>query len=96
MIRGEVRSSDIIVSIADQGMGIAVEDLISLFEKYFRVKASPEHQIPGTGLGLLVARTLVEAHEGRIWAESKLGEGTIFYFSLPRQGLSSDEEIDHD
>lgn len=95
-IRGEVRPRDIVMSIADQGIGIAAEDLISLFEKYFRVKASPEHQIPGTGLGLPVARAIVEAHKGRIWVESKLGEGTILYFSLPRQELSSAEEIDHD
>ena len=88
-IRGEVRHPDIVVSIADQGMGIPAEHLISLFEKYFRVKASPEYQISGTGLGLPVARAIVEAHEGRIWAESKIGEGTIFYFSLPRQGWSS-------
>jgi K+-sensing histidine kinase KdpD len=88
-IRGEVRPADLVVSIADQGIGIASEDLISLFEKYFRVKAPPEYQIPGTGLGLPVARALVEAHAGRIWAESKVGEGSNFSFSLPRQGLNS-------
>jgi len=89
-IRGEVRPNDIVISISDRGMGIAAEDLISLFEKYFRVKTPLEHPIPGTGLGLPVARAIIEAHAGRIWVESKLGEGTIFYFSLPRQGLSSD------
>jgi K+-sensing histidine kinase KdpD len=88
-IRGEVRSTDLIVSIADQGIGIASEDLSSLFEKYFRVKAAPGQQIAGTGLGLPVARAIVEAHGGQIWAESKLDEGSIFYFSLPRQGLSA-------
>jgi K+-sensing histidine kinase KdpD len=95
-IQGEVRPMEIVISIADQGIGIASENLISLFEKYFRVKAAPKYQIPGTGLGLPVARAIVEAHAGRIWAESKKGEGTIFYFSLPRQGLSSDEESKHD
>lgn len=94
-IRGEVRATDVVVSIADQGIGIASEDLISLFEKYFRVKTPSEYQIPGTGLGLPMTRAIVEAHEGKIWAESKLGEGTIFFFSLPRQGLSSDEEIEN-
>jgi K+-sensing histidine kinase KdpD len=95
-IRGEVRPTELVVSVADQGIGIASEDLIWLFEKYFRVKAPPEHQISGTGLGLPVARAIVEAHAGRIWAKSKMGEGTIFYFSLPHQGLSSDGEIDND
>ena len=90
-IQGEVRATDVVVSIADQGIGIASENLIPLFEKYFRVKTSPEYQVPGTGLGLPMARAIVEAHEGKIWAESKLGEGTIIFFTLPRQGLSSEE-----
>ena len=92
MIQGETRATDIVVRIADQGIGIASENLISLFEKYFRVKTPPEHKIPGTGLGLPMARAIVEAHAGRIWVESKLGEGTIFSFTLPRPGLSSKEE----
>jgi signal transduction histidine kinase len=89
VIRGEARPTDVVVSIADQGRGIAPEDLIPLFEKYFRVKAPAGHHVPGTGLGLPVARAMVEAHGGRIWVESKVGEGTTLYFSLPRQGLSS-------
>jgi K+-sensing histidine kinase KdpD len=92
-IQGEVRATDVVVSIADQGIGIASENLIPLFEKYFRVKTPSEYQIPGTGLGLPMAKAIVEAHEGKIWVESKLGEGAIFFFTLPRQGLSSDEEI---
>ena len=94
-IRGEVRATDIVVSIADQGIGIAAENFIPLFEKYFRVKTPSEYQIPGTGLGLPMARAIVEAHQGKIWVESKLDEGTIFFFSLPRLGLSSNEEIEH-
>lgn len=94
-IRGEVRAGDVVVSVADQGIGIAAENFISLFEKYFRVETSSEYQIPGTGLGLPMARAIVEAHQGKIWVESKPGEGTTFFFSLPRLGLSSDEEIGH-
>jgi signal transduction histidine kinase len=93
VIRGQVCSTDVVVSIADQGRGIAPEDLIPLFEKYFRVKAPAGPHVPGTGLGLPVARAIVEAHGGRIWAESKVGEGTILYFSLPCQGLSSKMEL---
>ena len=89
LIRGEVRPEDVVVSIADQGVGISPEDLIPLFEKYFRVKSATGYHVPGTGLGLPVARSIVEAHGGRIWAESKVGEGTTLYFSLPRQGLSA-------
>ncbi len=83
VIRGEVRAADIAVHISDQGIGISPEDLIILFEKYSRAKLPDGLQIPGTGLGLPVARSIIEAHSGRIWAEGKLGEGTTLSFSLP-------------
>lgn len=85
VIRGEVRPSDVVVSVADQGIGISPEDLIPLFERYFRVRSASGLHVSGTGLGLPIARTIVEAHGGRIWAESKVGQGTILSFSLPRQ-----------
>jgi signal transduction histidine kinase len=94
IIRGQVRPTDVVISIADQGVGISSEDLIPLFEKYFRVKAPAGYHVPGTGLGLPVARTIVEAHMGHIWAESKVGKGTTLYFSLPCQGLSSNLEYE--
>ena len=83
VLRGEARSSDIVISISDQGIGISPEDLIPLFEKYFRPKSPPGINVPSTGLGLPIARSIVEAHGGRIWAESKLGQGTTLSFSLP-------------
>lgn len=88
VIDGEERHSDVVISISDQGIGISPEDLISLFDKYFRVKLSPGSQVPGTGLGLPIARSIVEAHGGRIWAESTVGEGTTLSFSLPKVGSS--------
>jgi len=88
MIRGVIRPSDVAVSIADQGVGISPEDLIPLFDKYFRVKAPTGYHVPGTGLGLPVSRAVVEAHGGRIWASSKVGEGTVLFFSIPLEGTN--------
>ena len=83
VIRGEGRAANVVIHISDQGIGISPEDLNILFEKYTRAKLPDGMQIPGTGLGLPVARSIVEAHGGRIWAESKPGEGTTLSFSLP-------------
>jgi K+-sensing histidine kinase KdpD len=83
LIHGEERFDDVVIHISDQGIGISPEDLIVLFEKYFRARLPTGLQIPGTGLGLPIARAIVESHGGRIWAESKIGEGTTLSFSLP-------------
>jgi K+-sensing histidine kinase KdpD len=91
VIKGEVRPSDVVVSVADQGIGISSEDVIPLFEKYFRVRSASTLHVAGTGLGLPIARAIVEAHGGRIWVESKAGEGTTILFSLPRQRPSGGE-----
>ena len=93
VIRGQVRPTDVVVSVSDEGVGISPEDLIPLFEKYFRVKSPTGYHVAGTGLGLPVARAIVEAHGGRIWAESKVGHGTTLCFSLPRAGPSA--EVDN-
>ena len=70
------------VSVADQGVGIAPEHLNRLFEKFFRVQGGAAH-VAGIGLGLPIARAIVEDHGGRIWAESQLHRGSTFYFALP-------------
>ena len=75
--RGE--SQRIVFYVADTGPGIAPDELPSLFERYWRSKHA---QYKGAGLGLSIARSLVEAHGGRIWAESQLGAGSTFFFSL--------------
>jgi signal transduction histidine kinase len=89
VVRGQVRETEVVVSVADQGVGIAPQDLNRLFEKFFRVESGLGRHVVGSGLGLPIAQAIVESHGGHIWAESKLGEGSTFYFTLP---LARDEE----
>jgi signal transduction histidine kinase len=92
VVRGKVREDEVVISIADQGIGIAPEHLNRLFEKFFRVKSGLGRHVVGSGLGLPIARAIVESHGGRIWAESQVGQGTTLYFTLPLQGLSQELE----
>ena len=68
------------VSVTDQGPGIPAADLERVFEPYWQAKSTARL---GAGIGLKIAKGLVEAHGGRIWVESKVGEGTTFTFTLP-------------
>jgi hypothetical protein len=76
-----VRQEQIEVTIEDQGPGIPEDELPQLFDRFFRSRAN--RQIKGIGLGLFITRMLVEAHGGRIWAESEPGRGSRFRFTLP-------------
>lgn len=78
----EKKDNYIQVSISDKGNGISPEDQVRLFQPFERLQQRSANK-PGLGLGLLVCRRLVEAHGGQIWVESKVGEGSTFYFSLP-------------
>lgn len=92
VVRGEVQDNQVVISVADQGVGIAPEHLNRLFERFFRIKGNLRRPVSGTGLGLPIARAIVEAHGGAIWAESTLREGSAFYFTLPlEQRLEEDE-----
>ncbi len=76
------------VSVTDTGEGIPSADLPNIFERFYRVDRSRARATGGSGLGLTIARRLVEAHGGKIEVESKLGRGSRFYFTIPiSQGL---------
>src|SRR5207245_8051399 len=71
------------VQVVDQGTGIAIEDCERIFEKFYRGKHGATLAVRGTGLGLAVARQLVEAHGGSIGVRSRVGRGSAFWVRLP-------------
>jgi signal transduction histidine kinase len=77
--------SELLLWVKDSGAGIALGELELVFDKYRQVGAGQESREKGTGLGLAICRRILEAHGGRIWVESELGHGSIFYVSLPLQ-----------
>jgi PAS domain S-box-containing protein len=80
-VNAENNDEKVIISINDTGKGIAESDLEKIFDRFFS-KARKFRKV-GTGLGLYLSKQIVEKHGGKIWAESNLGEGSTFYFSLP-------------
>ncbi|WP_096272194.1 cell wall metabolism sensor histidine kinase WalK [Paucisalibacillus globulus] len=76
----------ILVSVTDQGMGIAYDKLEKIFERFYRVDKARNRKLGGTGLGLAISKELVEAHHGKIWAKSSEGKGTTILFTLPLMG----------
>ncbi|MEN9939147.1 MAG: hypothetical protein RLZZ387_5726 [Chloroflexota bacterium] len=81
LARADARTA--VVSVSDQGIGIAAEDQARLFQRFYRVDNRLRRQTQGAGLGLFLARAIVEAQGGRIWVESQLGRGSRFSFTLP-------------
>ncbi len=79
------------VQVSDTGSGIPAEDIPHLFQKFYRVDNSMTRTIGGTGLGLFIARKIVELYNGRIWVESTLGQGSTFFINLPR--LTTDQAL---
>jgi two-component system, OmpR family, sensor histidine kinase KdpD len=81
------------LAVADTGPGIPPQKIPHLFEKFYRAEDSG--RVPGTGIGLAICKGLVEAHGGRIWVESRVGEGTTFRFTIPieqgTRGAKGDE-----
>lgn len=81
--------SHVVLSVADTGLGIPLEDQAHLFQKFYRVDTSDTREIGGTGLGLYLARRLTETMGGRIWVESEYKKGSSFFVELPR--ISNEE-----
>jgi two-component system, OmpR family, phosphate regulon sensor histidine kinase PhoR len=74
---------NLVVCVADTGMGISQESLPRLFERFYRVDAARSREMGGTGLGLSIVKHIMEGHAGKVWVESEWGQGSKFFFSLP-------------
>ena len=81
LVRARQEAGMVRISVTDEGPGIPPEELPLLFQRYYRVKGTQKKE--GIGIGLYIARLLVEAQGGRIWVESDLGKGSTFSFTLP-------------
>jgi signal transduction histidine kinase len=79
----EAKNSTLLFSVADSGEGIPAEELPLIFERFHRVDKSRHADSTQSGLGLAIARAILEAHGGRIWAESRSGAGTTISFEIP-------------
>ena len=79
----EKPSGEVHVSVEDNGIGIPSQDLPRIFERFYRVDKGRSKELGGTGLGLSIVKHIIQAHGGRVWAESRLGEGSTFCFTLP-------------
>jgi len=69
--------------VKDNGIGISLDDQAKIFQKFFRSDDSKAREVPGTGLGLNITRSLVEMQGGRIWFDSEFRKGTTFHFTVP-------------
>ena len=83
IIDGRLEGDSVILSVKDEGIGIPLESCDKIFDVFYRVKDTSHRQITGTGLGLALVKEIASAHNGHVWVESTLGQGSTFYISLP-------------
>ena len=83
IVRARADEGAVVITVSDTGIGIPQAEQERIFERFYRVDAARSREAGGTGLGLAIARHIVEAHGGRIWAESTVGQGSDFHFSVP-------------
>jgi signal transduction histidine kinase len=83
VFHASIGNENLLISFKDSGQGIPLEDLPRIFDRFYRGEKSRNRLYGGIGLGLAICKYIIEEHGGRIWAESTLGEGSTFYFTLP-------------
>ncbi len=82
-VRARQENENVVVCVQDTGMGIPIAEQERIFERFYRLDAARSRAVGGTGLGLSIARHIAEAHGGRIWVESEVGQGSRFYVTIP-------------
>jgi signal transduction histidine kinase len=92
-IHATVQKDHVCFSVKDQGIGLTPEDQIRVFEPFYQVEGTLSRNYGGTGLGLTICRGIIEAQKGKIWVESKPGEGSTFYFTVPLVPVDEVEPI---
>jgi len=92
-IAAALRQGELHISVADQGAGVAPEDRERIFDKFYRSPRQIEQRREGTGMGLAIARGIVEAHGGRIWVESTPGQGAVFTFAVPAECRDTQQPV---
>jgi PAS domain S-box-containing protein len=95
VIKSQIIADAVIVSVQDFGIGIEEKDLTRLFDRYYR-SDNTQMRFDGLGLGLFISAEILKRHNGSLWIESKLGEGSTFNFLLPKNGQQRLRDIDTD
>jgi signal transduction histidine kinase len=83
-VGGEADGHSVTVFIRDEGVGISESEQEHIFDRFYRVDGTLSRKTQGTGLGLYLAKGIIEAHNGTLNVKSKLGEGSTFFFTLPQ------------
>jgi two-component system phosphate regulon sensor histidine kinase PhoR len=83
MVSASANGAEVTITVSDTGIGIPRADQSRIFERFYRVDVARSREVGGTGLGLSISKHLVEAHGGRIWVESEVGQGSQFHFTVP-------------
>ena len=89
-VRQNYHQNRVSISIKDEGVGIPLVHIDKIFNRFYRVDKSRQRSMGGTGLGLALAKTIVEAHKGRIWAQSREGYGSIIFVTLPCEQIDDE------